>query len=61
MQRAKALELQEAWGNAPCDHPDFSREYDMGERTGKYCCTQCGAAITFRDKAEITAARNNSR
>ena len=56
MQRKKAIELQRAWGDRPCEHPAFSREYDLGERTGNYCCTQCGASVTFREKAEITAA-----
>jgi hypothetical protein len=57
MQRKKALELQTAWGEKPCSHPAFSREYDLGERTGNYCCTTCGAVIPFREKAEIMAAR----
>lgn len=57
MQRKKAVELQQMWGDKPCDHPAFSREYDLGERTGNYCCTQCGAAVTFREKAEIMARR----
>ena len=57
MQRRKSLALQQAWGDKPCEHPEFSREYDMGERTGNYCCTQCGVSVTFREKAEITAAR----
>jgi len=57
MQRKKASALQEACGDQPCDHPAFSREYDLGVRTGNYCCTQCGASLTFREKAEITAAR----
>ena len=57
MQRKKAIELQKAWGDRPCEHPTFSREYDMGERTGRYCCTQCGATFSFREKAELTAAR----
>jgi peptide methionine sulfoxide reductase MsrB len=57
MQKKKASELQQAWGGKPCTHPAFSKEYDLGERTGNYVCTQCGAIVTFREKAEITAAR----
>jgi hypothetical protein len=60
MQRKKALELRTAWGDKPCSHPAFSREYDAGERTGNYCCTQCGASLSFREKAEITASRKTS-
>ena len=61
LQRKKAVELQQQWGNKPCDHPTFSREYDLGERTGNYCCTQCGASLSFREKAELTAARDSER
>jgi hypothetical protein len=57
LQRKKAIELQKAWGSRPCSHPDLSREYDSGERTGNYCCTQCGATLSFREKAELTATR----
>jgi len=57
VQKKKATELQRAWGDKPCAHPAFSREYDLGERTGNYCCAQCGASVSFREKAEITAAR----
>lgn len=57
MQRTKAAELQRTWGDKPCDHPSFSREYDMGERTGNYRCAQCGAPISFREKVELMAAR----
>ena len=57
LQRKKSLELQKAWGDRPCEHPELSREYDSGERTGNYCCEQCGATLTFREKAELMAAR----
>ena len=57
MQRKKAIELRASWGDKPCDHPAFSREFVAGERTGNYCCTQCGASLSFREKAEITASR----
>lgn len=57
MKKKQAAALQQAWGDKPCDHPAFAREYDLGERTGRYVCTQCGATFTFREKAEIVAAR----
>ena len=57
MQKKRAVALQEAWGGKPCDHPAFAREYDLGERTGNYICTQCGATFGFRERAEIMAAR----
>ena len=60
MQRKKAIELQQAWGAKPCEHPAFSREYDGGERTGSYRCTQCGASISVRERAELLAARGQT-
>ena len=57
VKKKQAAALQQAWGDKPCDHPAFAREYDLGERTGNYVCTQCGATLTFRQKAEIVAAR----
>jgi hypothetical protein len=59
MKRKRALELQQQWGDAPCDHPAFAKEYDLGERTGKFVCTQCGAIVTLREKVEIVAARKS--
>ena len=57
MQRKKAEELKAAWGDAPCDHPSLSKEYDQGERTGSYVCAQCGRRFTFKEKAELAASR----
>ena len=57
MQKKRASALQQAWGDKPCDHPAFAKEYDNGERTGNYVCTQCGTTVTFRQKAELTAGR----
>ena len=58
MQRKQALKLQETWANRPCDHPAFAKEYDLGKHTGNYVCTQCGAILTFRERAEALAARD---
>jgi hypothetical protein len=57
MKRKRALELQQAWGDRPCPHPGFAKEYDLGQRTGKFVCTQCGAIVSLRDKVEIVASR----
>jgi transcription initiation factor TFIIIB Brf1 subunit/transcription initiation factor TFIIB len=57
MQRKKAAALQAAWGDKPCSHPELAKEYDLGKRTGNYVCTQCGAVLSFREKAELTASR----
>jgi hypothetical protein len=60
MQRKKATALQAAWGDKTCAHPAFSKEYDLGKRTGNYVCTQCGAILSFREKAELTASRQGA-
>ena len=57
MQKKRAIALQQAWGDKTCDHPAFAKEYDNGERTGNFICTQCGATLTFREKKELIAAR----
>jgi hypothetical protein len=57
MKRKRALELQQQWGDAPCEHPGFAKEYDLGVRTGNFVCVQCGAILTFRQKAELVASR----
>lgn len=59
MQRKKAAALQAEWGDKPCPHPAFAKEYDLGKRTGSYVCTQCGAVLSFREKAELTASRRS--
>ena len=57
MQKKRAIALQQEWGDKACDHPAFAKEYDLGERTGNFVCTQCGRSFTFREKAEIVATR----
>jgi hypothetical protein len=57
VKRKKALELQQAWCDRPCDHPGFAKEYDQGARTGNFICTQCGAILSVREKVAITSAR----
>ncbi len=57
MQKKRADALKQEWGDRPCDHPEFAKLYDMGERTGNYVCTQCGATFSFRERAELLAQR----
>ncbi|HUQ82876.1 MAG TPA: hypothetical protein VM076_17120 [Gemmatimonadaceae bacterium] len=58
MQRKKATALKQEWGDKPCTHPAFAKEYDLGERTGNYVCTTCGSTFTFREKAELAARKS---
>ena len=58
MKEKQAQALRDAWGDRPCPHPSFSREYDQaGARTGDYFCTQCGSKVSFRERAELLARR----
>ena len=57
MQAKKAEALRSEWGDRPCEHPALAKEYAGGEKTGDYRCTQCGARVTFRERAEILASR----
>lgn len=57
MQRKRAVALRAEWGDRPCDHPTLAKEYDEGVRTGNYLCTQCGATISFPQRAELMAKR----
>jgi hypothetical protein len=59
VQKKRAILLSVAWGEDPCAHPAFVREYDLGERTGNHICSQCGATFTFRERAELLAARGS--
>jgi hypothetical protein len=60
MKRKRALELQQQWGDKPCPHPEFAKEYDLGVRTGNFICTQCGAILGFREKGQLMASRRLS-
>ena len=60
MKQKQAMKLQEAWGGRPCEHPAFAREYGAdGKRTDAYICTQCGRTLSFRERAELLAARGS--
>jgi hypothetical protein len=57
MKRKRAEELRETWGDAPCEHPQLAKLYDLGVATGGFVCVQCGRELSFREKTELAAAR----
>jgi DNA-directed RNA polymerase subunit RPC12/RpoP len=59
MQAKKAEALRSEWGDRPCEHPTLAKEYAEGKKTGDYVCAQCGAKITFRERAQIMASRRS--
>jgi hypothetical protein len=61
MQHDKASKLEESWGNKPCDHPKFDKEYFLGSATGDWVCTQCGRAFMPETKDEIVRKRPQTK
>ena len=57
MKQKRAEELRDAWGDAPCEHPQLAKLYDLGAHTGSFACIKCGHTFSFREKAELAAAR----
>jgi hypothetical protein len=61
MKKKRALELQQEWGDKPCAHPEFAKEYDAGVRTGNFICKQCGATLSYIERARLLEERRPSR
>jgi hypothetical protein len=59
MQLDDAVALKKAWGNKPCDHPDYEKEYFNGTSTGDYVCTTCGRAVWGRPEKEDEEEKKN--
>ena len=57
MKQKRADDLRKEWGDAPCEHPQLAKLYDLGAHTGGFACIKCGKAFNFREKAELAAAR----
>ncbi|MCL2484373.1 MAG: hypothetical protein FWD89_04795 [Firmicutes bacterium] len=58
MQVREAMALQKAWGDKPCSHPRFEKEYNLGSQTGDYVCTTCGESFSPEGKKAIEAKRD---
>lgn len=63
----EAEKLRKEWGNKPCEHPNFEKEYypatkesgNVQTKTGDWVCTQCGEDFTDEEKRAIEEARKN--
>jgi len=53
MQFSDAQHLRETWGEKPCDHPGYDKEYYLGADTMDKVCTQCGKVLSAEEIAEI--------
>jgi hypothetical protein len=58
IQVQEAEQLREKWGDKPCDHPKFAREYYLGANTGDYVCTTCGRCFARQKMEELRLARS---
>lgn len=61
MQMKEAESLRRSWGDKPCDHPDFSKEYYGGMTADDYVCTQCGRELSKGQVEEIRARQRQER
>ncbi len=57
MRGEKALQIQDDWGDKPCEHPDYDREILFGCSTGDYVCVQCGRCLTNEEMEAIKTKR----
>lgn len=57
MQAKKAQRLREAWGDRPCDHPEYDREIVFGCDSGDKVCTQCGETLSDEEIEKIRRKR----
>ena len=57
MQLHKAQSLREQWGDKPCEHPNFEKEYYLGAQTMDYICTTCGQSFDRNEVQKITNQR----
>lgn len=49
--------LRRIWGDKPCKHPSFDKEYYVASWTGDYVCKQCGRSFTEVEMREIERNR----
>lgn len=61
MQNKKAEQLRKEWGDTPCDHPSFDKEYFNGSDSGDYICTQCGQVFARFQKEKIESDRYDKK
>ena len=60
MQFKQAQDLRERWGDRPCEHLSFEKEYYLGADTSDFICTQCGREFTETEKEEIERRRHEN-
>ena len=62
MEKDKVRHIRTRWlGTAPCNHPNFEQETDLGEPTGNYVCTTCGESLTPDEVSKIRSKRDTER
>jgi hypothetical protein len=55
-----AQKIKDSWGNKPCDHPRFEKEYYAGAFLINWVCTHCGKEFTIAQKLELDSERKAS-
>lgn len=59
MEYNDAQKVRDAWGNKPCNHPHFEKEYYVGACLINWVCTQCGKQFTIAQKLELDSKRKH--
>ena len=49
MNSDEAKEVQQQWGDKPCDHPDLIADPEVDDATGIWRCPQCGAIVDYEE------------
>jgi hypothetical protein len=57
MQVKDAERLRNSYGDRPCPHPTFAKEYYLGSHTGEYVCKQCGRTFSTTERDQIESNR----
>jgi hypothetical protein len=60
MQAKQAQILRDEWGDKPCNHPNYEKEYYLGANTGDKVCTQCGQVLS-KDEIENIHRKQKKR
>ena len=61
MQISVAERLRKNYGDRPCEHKSFEKEYYLGADTGDFICRTCGSAFTRDEMMKIEEAHRRKK
>jgi len=57
IQTQEAYHLRKESAGKSCEHPNFTAERYLSDKTGDYVCTECGEVFSPDRMAQVVAAR----